>query len=51
MEDIQIVEMYWERNESAISETQSKYGSYLRRIAYNILANDEDSGECENDTY
>lgn len=51
MEDTQIIEMYWERNESAISETQSKYGSYLRRIAYNILANDEDSGECENDTY
>lgn len=51
MEDTQIVEMYWERNESAIAETQTKYGTYLRRVAYNILANDEDCGECVNDTY
>ncbi len=51
MEDTQIIEMYWERNENAIAETQTKYGAYLRRVAYNILANDEDCGECVNDTY
>lgn len=51
MEDTQIIEMFWERNETAIAETQTKYGAYLRRVAYNILANDEDCGECVNDTY
>lgn len=28
MEDKQIVDLYWERSESAISETQRKYGKY-----------------------
>ena len=51
MEDAEIVEMYFSRNENAIAETHNKYGSYLHRIAYNILANSEDSDECVNDTY
>ena len=28
MEDNQIIELYWQRNEEAIKETQAKYGSY-----------------------
>lgn len=51
MQDRQIVELYWAREEEAIKETQAKYGAYLSKIAYNILADFEDSKECVNDTY
>lgn len=51
MEDRQIVDLYWARSESAISETAEKYGRYCHYIAYNILHNNEDSEECVNDTY
>lgn len=51
MDDNRIVELYWERSESAIKETASKYSNYCYAIAYNILANREDSEECVNDTY
>jgi RNA polymerase sigma-70 factor (ECF subfamily) len=51
MDDIKIVELYWQRNESAINETKTKYGNYCRSIAYRILKNNEDVDECENDTY
>lgn len=46
MDDKQIVDLYWERSETAISETSKKYGKYCRYIAFNILRNDEDSEEC-----
>jgi RNA polymerase sigma-70 factor (ECF subfamily) len=49
--DAEIVEMYWNRNESAIRETEKKYGAYLMKIAQNILADLEDSKESVNDTY
>lgn len=51
MKDDQIVSLYWDRNEDAIHQTQMKYGSYLAKVAYNILADYEDSQECVNDTY
>lgn len=51
MEDAQIVTLYWQRDESAISETDSKYGRFLTKIACNILNNMEDSLESVNDTY
>ena len=51
MKDEQIVDLYWDRNEDAIRQTQVKYGSYLYKVADNILANLEDSQECVNDTY
>lgn len=51
MEDSQIVDLYWNRDESAISVTATKYGAYCRKIAMNILYNIEDSEECVNDTY
>lgn len=51
MLDRQIVDLYWERNEDAIRKTEQKYGSYLHKVAYNILADYEDSKECVNDTY
>lgn len=51
MQDETIVALYWQRNESAISETERKYGRYLSKIANNILADWEDSREAVNDTY
>ena len=51
MEDLKIIELYWLRDESAIEETNIKYGRLLHSIAYNILSNYEDSQECTNDTY
>ena len=51
MEDARIVQLYWERSEQAIQETDTKYGRYCYCIAYNILANREDSEESVSDTY
>lgn len=51
MEDNMIVALYWKRDEAAIRETEQKYGRYLSKIAYNILADMEDSKEIVNDTY
>ncbi len=51
MEDHDIIKLYLDRNESAISETASKYGKYCRTIAMNILHDNRDAEECVNDTY
>ena len=51
MEDLQIIELYFERNENAIKETDAKYGKLCFRVADNILKNNEDSEECVSDTY
>ena len=51
MDDKQIIELYHERSEDAISETANKYGKYCYSIAYHVLYNVEDSEECVNDTY
>ncbi len=51
MEDSRIVELYWQRDESAIRETDARYGHFLLTIAQNILADREDSRETVNDTY
>ena len=51
MNDTEIVDLYWKREERAVEETAKKYGSYCYSIAYNILANHEDAEESVNDTY
>ncbi len=51
MEDKEIVDLFWERSESAINETNQKYGRYCHYIAYQILHSDEDAEEIVNDTY
>ena len=51
MEDQQIVELYFARSESAIAETDKKYGRYCHSIAYRILEDQEDANEIVNDTY
>jgi len=49
MTDIEILELYQIRSESAISETAKQYGSYCTSIAMNILHNSQDAEECVND--
>ncbi|MEG1019297.1 MAG: sigma-70 family RNA polymerase sigma factor [Oscillospiraceae bacterium] len=51
MDDTKIVDLFWQRDESAIKETDIKYSRYLTAIFYNILKSDEDAEECVNDTY
>lgn len=51
MDDQNLIELYWQRSETAIAETATKYGNYCYRIAFNVLANNEDSEECVSDTY
>lgn len=51
MEDNKIIELYWQRDETAIKECQAKYGPYCGRIANNILCSPEDTEECVNDTW
>lgn len=51
MDDVRIIELYFGRDESAISATEEKYGRYCTSIAKNILGNAEDAAECVNSTY
>jgi len=51
VEDKQIIDLYWVRSETAISETANRYGRYCHSIAFNILHSHEDSEECVNDTF
>ena len=51
MKDTEILDLYFDRDEQAIVQTQSKYGSYCFSIAFHILHDQEDSDECVNDTW
>ena len=51
MNDLQIIELYFERSERAVTETANKYGGYCYSIAYAILNDNEDAEESVNDTY
>ncbi len=51
MDDSKIIELYWARDEMAISESKAKYNPALMRISLNILSSHEDSEECVSDTY
>jgi RNA polymerase sigma-70 factor (ECF subfamily) len=51
VEDSAIVNLYWQRSENAIPETERKYGNYCHTIAMRILSNREDAEECVNDTW
>jgi RNA polymerase sigma-70 factor (ECF subfamily) len=51
MDDAAIVELYRNRDESAISETRGKYNAYLTKIAFNAVGNTQDSEEVVSDTY
>ena len=51
MEDEEIYQLYWKRNEQAIQVTHEKYGAWCQGIAYRILHIQEDAEECVSDTY
>lgn len=51
MEDTEIIELYFNRDERAIKETGRKYGGFCHNLAYHILSVYEDAEECVNDTY
>ena len=51
MQDQEIIELYFARNEQAIIESSDKYGYYCTSIALNILQNMQDAEECVNDTW
>ena len=51
MEDTEIIELYFNREEQAIKESENKYGNYCWSIAFGILDNKEDTEESLNDTW
>ena len=51
MEDIQIIDLYWARDEGAIAASDEKYGWLCRNLSQNILDSREDAEECVNDTW
>ena len=51
MEDMRILDLYWERSEDAVAQTARKYGRYCYAIAYGILESESDAEEIVNDTY
>lgn len=51
MDDKVIINLFLKRKESAIKQTDKKYGNYLHKVAFNILGLREDAEECVNDTY
>lgn len=51
MDDVKIIELFFERSEQAINELSNKYGSVCIKVANNILNNKEDAEECVNDAY
>ena len=51
MEDLQIIELYWKRDQQAITECREKYSGYCFSVADHILNSREDSEECVNDTW
>lgn len=51
MEDAAIIQLYWQRNEDGIRETDRAYGPRLRTLARGIVSSQEDAQECVSDTY
>lgn len=46
-----LTDLFFDRDERAIKETQMEYGDYCLRVAYNILGDMLDAEECVNDAY
>lgn len=51
LEDFKIVDLFFNRDESALQYTSEKYGKRLRSISYGIVQDVQTAEECENDTY
>ena len=50
MEDFKIVDLYWARDEGAISETEKKYGRMLYSLSYSVLSSREDAEDATQET-
>ena len=50
MEDSKIIQLFWERDESALAAVSEKYGRFCRSVARNIIGNEQTAEECVNDT-
>jgi RNA polymerase sigma-70 factor (ECF subfamily) len=51
MDDPEIIQLYWDRDQRAIGETDRKYGAYCTAIIRRVLGDGRDAEECLNDTY
>ena len=51
MKDNEIISLFELRDEYAIQALSDKYHLYCYKIAWNLLANKEDTEECLNDTW
>lgn len=51
MEDNKIIELYWSRDDRAVTETSVKYGGVCHGVAMGILRNSQEAEECVNDTW
>ena len=51
MEDKEIIELFFQRSEQAIANLAYKYGGLMRKVAFHLLQDLEDTEECVNDAY
>lgn len=51
IQDIELIRLYQAGSEGAIEASEQKYGAYCRKIALNVLGDEEDAGECMNDVW
>lgn len=49
--DREIIDLYWQRSDMAIAETDAVYGRYCYTVAFGVLGDREDSDESVNDAY
>ena len=51
MQDEQILDLYFARDERAIAETEKRFGAECKRLSVSILHSEADADECVNDTW
>ena len=51
MDDKEIIELFFKRNQQAIQELDMKYGKICRNLSFNIVRSKQDAEECVNDAY
>lgn len=51
MNDVELIRRIRERDETALSALETRFGRRLGKVARNILKNEEDVSECLNDVY
>ena len=51
MQDEDIINLYFSRDQRAIAETDGKYGRYCHQVAMQILGDPQDAEETVNDTW